>query len=165
MSKKTTLERAYLHINNGGLTFSIVERVDVHKNCTVFPPDWHTRKRETSKTTLGLDVRQEEIDALPKEDRYNRRWAFKVETNHFGATTQYSFPIVPLSVKWMLWALQRVLDRMEAPQSLPTDGLEYAFQNKTEMRVMAAGGQPYDAFWPVDRAPYEDSETSGSSGS
>lgn len=164
MSKKTTLERAYLHINNGGLTFSIVERVDVHKNCTVYPPDWHTRKRAFSQTTLGLDVRQEEIDALPKEDRYNRRWVFKVEASHFGATTQYSFPLVPLSVKWMVWALQRVLDRMEAPQTLPTDGLEYAFQNKNEMRVTAAGGQPYDAFWPVDRDPYQDGEASGSSG-
>lgn len=160
MSKKTTLERAYLHINNGGLTFSIVERVDIHKNCTVYPPDWHTRPR-TVNTGLGLDLRQEEIDALPKEDRYNRRWAFKIETNHFGATTQYSFPIVPLSVKWMLWALKRVLDRMEAPQELPTDGIEYAFQNKHEMRVMAVDGHPADAFWPVDRDPYEASAKSG----
>lgn len=159
MSKKTTLERAYLHINNGGLTFSIVERVDVHRNCTILPPDWHTRKRDAA---LGLDSRQEELDALPKEDRYNRRWAFKIEASHFGATTSYSFPIVPLSVKWLLWALQRVLDRMEAPQTLPTDGLEYAFQDKNEMRVSIAGGQPYEAFWPVDREPHEASATGAS---
>ena len=139
MSKKTTLEQAYFHISNGGLSFSIIERTDTRKNCTIFPPDWG----DTQKV-IGEDPAKH----LPTETRYNRSWRFKVTTNQFGATTEFSFPLVPLMVRWTLGALQRVLDRMDAPQDLLTDGYEHAFRELEYCSVSAEGGAKVDKYWP-----------------
>jgi len=155
MSKKTTLERAYLHINNGGLSFAIIEQVHIHKDVVAkYPDDWFSRPR-------SVEEREAELATLPRENHHNRRWIFKVETNHFGSTTSYSFPIVPLVVKWLIQALQRVLDRMVAPQELPTDGIEYAFQSERNVHVIARDGQQVDEYWPGPREPREDGATAG----
>jgi hypothetical protein len=160
MSKKTTLERAYLHINNGGLSFSIVERVDVRKDCTVLPPDW--TRRPLDVTPEGLAARDAELAQLPKEDRHNRRWLFKIEASHFGSQTEYSFPIVPLSVKWIIAALQRVLVRMETPTGLPTDDeVPYPFTNKSYVHVTARDGQQVNEDWPVPRETVESGSVGG----
>ncbi len=153
MSKKTTLERVYLHINNGGLTFSVVERLDVRKDCIIWPADWHTRK-------MTPDEREVQVANLEREDRYSRRWAFKIETYHFGATTSYSFPIIPLTVKWMITALKRVLVRMEAPQERTSDN-EYPFEDQKNVHVTAQDGQQVDTYWPVPREPREASGSVG----
>lgn len=151
MSKKTLLERAYLHVNNGGLSFSIVERTDIHKDVVEkYPDDWTTRPRT-------IEERDAELATLKRVDHHNRRWAFKIEANHFGSHTTYSFPIVPLSVKWIISALERVLARMEAPQELPTDGVEFAFKDQVNVHVDARDGQKVDEYWPVPRVTYSDS--------
>ena len=155
MSKKTLLERAYLHINNGGLTFSVEEKVDIRKDCTIFPEGWPDQIRNVSEAE-----REAIVEALPREVHHNRRWRLKVETYHFGARTSYSFPIVPLSVKWMIAALQRVLARMEAPQELPTDGLQFAFESQDYVRITAQDGQQVDTCWPVTPQYSEDGEKS-----
>ncbi len=152
MSKKTTLERSYFHINNGGLSFSIVERVDIRKDCTVFPPDWHT--------PMSSEDREARLATLPVEDRYNRSWNLKLETNHFGVSTQYSFPLFPVTVKWLVWSLQRVLARMEAPQEHPSDlsrGSSFGFENAQYVNVSAQDGQQVKFDWPVPREPNVDS--------
>lgn len=159
MSKKTTLERAYFHINNGGLSFSIVERVDVRKDCKVFPDDWY---RPTSP-----EEREAQLAALPTEDRHNRSWTLKLETNHFGVSTQYSFPLVPVTVKWLLWSLQRVLARMEAPQEHPSDlsrGSSFGYEKAENVHVTVQEGQQVDTYWPVPREPYESAGGIGQKG-
>lgn len=150
MSKKTTLERAYLHINNGGLTFSVIERVDVRKDDIILPPDWHKRG-PIDISPEGQAERDAALAQLPRQDMTNRRWVFQIETHHFGARTAYSFPIVPLTVRWMIGALQRVLTRMETPLGLPTDGIEHAFADKDNVHVTAIDGQQVDGYWPVPR--------------
>jgi hypothetical protein len=163
MSKKTTLERAYLHINNGGLSFSIIERVDVRKNCTILPSDWPSQVRSLDMTSPRYSEQLEaKLAQLPKEDRHNRRWSFKIEADHFGSHTEYSFPIVPLSVKWLIAALQRVLARMETPTGLPTDNeVPYPFTDKTYVHVTAQGGQQVEEDWPVSREVCEAGSTGG----
>lgn len=149
MSKKTTLERAYYHINNGGLTFSIIERVDVRKDCTVFPEDWPQQIRGVSN-----EERETIVAALPHEERHNRRWTFEVETRHFGSGVTFKFPIVPVIVRWTIDALQRVLERMEAPQELPTDGYEHALQDQSRVTVTTRGGLAIEREgWPTPHTP------------
>jgi len=144
MSKKTTLERAYFHINNGGLTFSIIERVDVRKDCIVFPPNWQ-------RGGTGSEDRVAALAALPREDRYNRSWKLKVETNHFGFETSYSFPILPVTVKWLIWSLQRVLDRMEAPQTLPSDA-PFGYETQENVQIDVKDGKKQNnCYWPVPK--------------
>jgi hypothetical protein len=156
MSKKTTLERAYFHINNGGLTFSIVERVDVRKDCIVFPADWQGGLMKDAE-------RQDRLAALPREDRYNRKWFVRIETNHFGVSTSYNFPLFPVIVKWFIWSLQRVLARMEAPQEHPSDEPLHDYE-RTDVRVEAQDGQQTNFYWPVPRKASDGSgDKSGSS--
>jgi hypothetical protein len=146
MSKKTTLERSYFHINNGGLSFSIVERVDIRKDCTIFPEDWHK--------PMSSEEREARLASLPTEDRHNRSWTLKLETNHFGVSTQYSFPLVPVTVKWLIGGLQRVLARMEAPQEHPSDlsrGSSFLYEKADNVHVTAQDGQQVDFYWPVPR--------------
>lgn len=141
MSKKTTLESAHFHINNGGLTFSVVERLDTRKDCPVYPPGWDHSQRER-----GPD--DPEPPVFPTETHYNRSWVFRVETNQFGSGVSFSFPLVPLMVRWTLGALERVLARMEAPQDRPTDGPEFAFRNLDHCSISARDGQQVMDHWP-----------------
>ena len=77
MSKKTTLEQAYFHINNGGITFSIVERIDILKNSPVYP-----------KPSASLKVGDgPKLTPISTESLYDRSWRFKVATNQFGSST------------------------------------------------------------------------------
>lgn len=151
MSKKQTLEQAYFHINNGGLTFSIVEKIDVRKvppmtymsagfcehanevpgRCPC-PPACYCKQ---PGLTCGKNVPKRPLAMT------NRRWLFRVTTNHFGTATKYEFPLVPVMVRWMQSALNRVLTRMETPTGLPTDGLEFALRQDDCCWVKVEDGQ------------------------
>lgn len=149
MSKKRTLEQAYFHINNGGLSFSIVEKIDVRKSIATPPQEYlsadlceHVNevpgrcpchhdcfcRQPGYACYVGIIPRtppKKEPEVLT-----NRRWRFRVTTNHFGAETRYEFPLVPVMIRWIVEALNRVLTRMETPTGQPTDGFEFAFRNE-----------------------------------
>lgn len=149
MSKKTTLESAYFHINNGGVTFSIVERLDTRKS-----PIYKDPNPDGAKSGVPL-----ERQATGHETLYNRSWRFRVETHHFGSGVSFSFPLVPLMVRWTVGALERVLARMETPQGKPSDGFEFAFRDLDHCSISARDGQRIEEHWP-----FEPERLSGSKG-
>lgn len=138
MSKTTTLEQVYFHINNGGISFSIVERLDTRKS-KVLPPQ---------------PPGPQDYENLPVEILFNRSWRFKVSTSHFGSGTSFSFPIVPLMVRWIIQALERVIIRMETPSDKPTDGFEFAFRELEHCAVGACDGKQVNDYWPVRPPPH-----------
>jgi len=138
MGKKTTLEQAYFHIDNGGITFKIVEE---------------TSERESSRYASDGTMRVVGI-----ETKYNRRWYFEVRTSHFGSGVNFRFPLGNLvMVAWTIDALKRVMERMAADTGKPTDGFEFAFRELRRASVGYLGGNKVDFKFPPNM-PVDDQD-------
>lgn len=169
MSTKKTLEQAYFHINNGGITFSIIEKRDTRTSHNYRASDnpgmcEHANENpHICRCSVDCYCKGENKTCEISKTLHNRRWAFRVETRHFGSGVKFDFPLVPIMVRWTVEALGRVLTRMETPEVsstgelLPTDGFEHGLMNQRNCRVGVRNGQKVDEYWPVPRETSEDS--------
>lgn len=179
MSSKKTLEQAYFHINNGGISFSIIEKRDVRKDRvhSGTGPELCDHPNENpnlcpcsplcyckGRTCPGIAGPQGTATVSKK---YNRSWVFRVATSHFGSGVKFDFPLTPVMIGWTLTALRRVLVRMETPETddkgvpLPTDGPEFAFRDQNNCHVKARDGEQVDEYWPIPREICEGGATEG----
>lgn len=143
MSKKNTLEEAYFHICNGGMTLKVVERVDtrmkdVYANRDPAVPEY---KGDTWQEPKKIGVQK----------MTNRRWVLEVKLNTYAASVSFKFPLVPLIVDWLLYALPRVKEEMELVRDEPTDGIEHGFRDTHTARIRAERGGSRDHDWPHER--------------
>lgn len=144
-SKKTTLEEAYFHISNGGITFKIVEEAH-ERESKLYPPSPKTIQVGYDPTPIGI------------ETRHNRRWYFEVRTSCFGAGTTFRFPLGnPVMVAWTIDALKRVFNRMTLDLGKPTDGYEFGFRDNRAAQVNHHDGNKVDFKWPFEEAKNEQS--------
>ncbi len=140
MSKKTTLEEAYFHISNSGITFKIVE-CENHRKVDIHAPYVYGESALKCQERLNTVLRT--------EVRTNRNWYFEVKLASFGAATMFRFPLGnPLFIMWMRQALQRTLDRMMTETEGPTDGFEYPFRETTHASIKHEAGISRDYDWP-----------------
>lgn len=136
MSKTNTIESVNWHVHNGGLSFSVVERQDFRKDCYALPDDWHNHHPDRTEAQ-----REAILAALPRETRCQYSWRFVVKMTNHGSGPEFSFPLVPVMVGWIIDMGQRLLVRMESPKAMPSDGYEHAFRNLDHGDVSHKDGQ------------------------
>jgi hypothetical protein len=139
MSKKSTLEEAYFHISNGGLTLKVVERID-HRDRKIYEP------YKPGETIAEMKKRHDTPLGVVKLT--NRRWYMEVKLNSYGGGVSFKFPLVPLIVGWLVEVLPRVHGHMMMPQTEPTDGIEHAFHDTRYAYVKHHEGREVDYKWP-----------------
>lgn len=151
MSKKKCLEEAYFHIDNGGITFRIVENTQQRDRVKYAPyKSGETKEDLLKRMTTPLGV----------EKLTNRRYYFEVRTSHFGSGVTFRFPLGnPHIVRWTIEALQRTLAWMEMPREEPTDGYEFALR-EGRMYIRRVEGREVDIRYPDS----EQQKCSGSDG-
>lgn len=145
MGKKTTLEEGYVHINNGGIIFKIVEVTSEREREKIAPePPNETAAQRLERYNKPLGI----------ETAVNRTWHMEVRTSHFGSGVTFKFPLGnPSIVQWLIQALQNTLKRMQMDFGQPTDGYEFAFRNWPDgdkrVDVRQYEGRKVDFSWPI----------------
>ncbi len=132
MSTEKTLESAYFHICNGGVTLKIVEQgKEVTSNASRYPnlgtwgkdalpSDWEEGLKTGKYLEKDTEPYRCHADGTPLVC-YNRQWHLEADLGNHGAHITTRFPLAPLEIKWLIEALQRTLVHMEAPPEQPTN--------------------------------------------
>lgn len=151
MSKKNTLEQAYFHIFNGGMTLSFVQRIDQRKEKVFAPYPHHLKGGESDK-----DQKKRLSTPLGEVVKTNRKYSMEIRFTSLGTGPTIRCPISPLIVDWLIEVLPRVSGEMKMPRDEKSDGIEYGFREGSKTaRVQAQDSRKVDYHWPMHLADYK----------